>query len=88
MTVEIETFPVKHNHFGDQYIKSLKIYILKKQNYFQQSLKTNVEIIQTNLRTYQIKSKQLKKIPQSRDCINKGLLIEYRVVYGTRVLYD
>ena len=40
-------------------MKLLKIHIIKKQDYFQQHFKTNVEIIQMNLRTYQMKSKQL-----------------------------
>ena len=59
MNVDIENIASKDNHFGDQYMKLLKIRILKKENYFQQNLKTNVEIIQMNLITYHLKSKQL-----------------------------
>ena len=32
----LKTLPVKNKHFGDQYVKLLKIHILKKQKYFQQ----------------------------------------------------
>ena len=59
MNVDIEKLAVKNNHFGDQYMKLFKIHILKKQNYFQQNIYTNVEIIQMNLRTYQMKSEHL-----------------------------
>ena len=33
----LKTLPIKNNYFGDQYMKLLKMYILKKQNYFQQN---------------------------------------------------
>ena len=35
MNVDIDNIASKKNHFGDQYMKLLKIHILKKQNYFQ-----------------------------------------------------
>ena len=70
----LKIFPFKNNHFGDQYTKLLKTNILQKQNYLQQMFQTNVEIIQMNLRTYQMKSKKLwKKWIQNRVCINKWL---------------
>ena len=31
MNIDIETLPVKNNHFGDQSMKLLKMHILKKQ---------------------------------------------------------
>ena len=36
MNVDIEKIASKKNHLGDQYMKLLKIHILKKQDYFQQ----------------------------------------------------
>ena len=57
MNVDIENIDSKH--FGDQYMKLLKTHILKKQIHFQQHFKTNVEIIQMNLRTYYLRLNQL-----------------------------
>ena len=55
-------------------MKLLKIHILKKQGHFQQHFKTNVEIIQMNLRAYQIKSNQLpKKWIWGNGCMYKWL---------------
>ena len=42
-------------------MKLSMIHILKEKDYFQQHLKTNVEIIKMNFRKYQIKSKQVLK---------------------------
>ena len=73
INVDIESFPVKNNHFGDQYMKLLKIHILKKQNYFEK-IQTNVQIIQMNLRTYEMKSKQiLGKLLCNGGCMHKWL---------------
>ena len=60
--VDIEKITRKNNHFREQYLKLLKTHILKKQNFPQQNFKTNVEIIQMNLRTHQMKSKQILKM--------------------------
>ena len=63
INVEIENISsFKKKHFGDQYMKLFEIHILKKQDYFQQHFKTNVEIILIKFRTYQIKSKQILKM--------------------------
>ena len=44
INVEIENISsFKKKHFGDQYMKLFEIHILKKQDYFQQHLKTNVK---------------------------------------------
>ena len=43
MNVDMQNIASKNNYFGYQYMKLLKIHILKKQDCLQQSFKTNVK---------------------------------------------
>ena len=58
MNVDIENITSKNKHLGDQYTTLVIIHFFQKQNYFQQDFWTNAEIIQMDLRTYQIEPKQ------------------------------
>ena len=50
--LKLKILPVRKNHFGDQYMKLLKIHILNKQNYFK-----------TNLNQYKNNPNKPQKIP-------------------------
>ena len=74
MNVDIENISSFKNYFGDQYMKLLKIHILKKQNYFQYNCLNQCRDIPNEPQNIPNKIKAaFKTWLRNRGCVHKWL---------------